>query len=66
MAFEHTVDGGHLHYIFLQADIVIQNQPELPAALKGISTFASIRRAIFTVNFIVTLLIPLPHPPHYA
>lgn len=51
---------GHLCCASLQTDIVMQNQPELPAALKGTLIFVSIGRANFTIIFIATLLI-FPH-----
>lgn len=57
MVLEHTVNGRHLHYVFLEAHIVLQNHLDLLAALKGTSIFAFSRRAIFIVIFIITLLI---------
>ena len=61
MTLEDTVGRGHLYCVSLQTNIVMQNQPELPAALKGTLIFASIRRANFTVIFIATTLLISPH-----
>lgn len=61
MAFEHTVGGGHVYCISLQANIDIQKPPGLPAVLKETSIFASIQKAIVTVIFTIIFLLFFRH-----